>query len=141
MYINQAKDRAALPGQTAPRTELGDGFPNQAACPREGLQTVLISQDDIKKVGPLEVPSPSSPQRLAELLHLNLSGLQLEGLRCAPTFFGIMPRRLRCQHQSPAVNELVIKCTKKPVSRGCAHVRLREGCKVKSITSCVSLVL
>lgn len=91
------------------------------------------------KVSPFQVPSPSSPQRVAELLHLSLSGLQLGRQRHAPTFFGIMPRRLRCQHRSLAVNELVIKCTNKTASRSHAYVRLR--CKVRLITSCVLLAV
>lgn len=95
MYGNQAKERAALPGQAAPRMEPGHGFPNQAAYLREGAQMAFISQEEIKKVGPLQGPSPSSPQRLAELLHLSFSGLQLDGQRYVPTFFGITPRRLR----------------------------------------------
>lgn len=95
-----------------------DGFPNQAGCPREGVQAVFISQDECKKGGPPQIPSPSPPQRMAELLHLNLSRLQLEGQRCAPSFFGIMPRRIRCQHQFQVVHELVIKCINRTADRG-----------------------
>lgn len=118
MYQRQAKERAALPGQTASRTVPRDGFPNQAGCPRKGVQAVSISKDECNKWSSAKIPSPSSPQRMAELLHLNLSGLQLEGQRCAPSFFGIMPRRIRCQHQFTVVNEHVIKCTNKTSDRG-----------------------
>lgn len=64
-------------------------------------------------MGPFWVQSPSSPDRVGELLHLNLSGLQLEVQRCAPAFFGIGPRRLQCQQcWSPVIKELVIQNTK-----------------------------
>lgn len=38
--------------------------------------------------------------------------------RGAPSFFGIMPRRIRCQHQLPVAREFVIKCTNKTAGWG-----------------------
>lgn len=109
MYQKTSQGESSSPWPDSLRTVPRDGFPNQSGCPREGLQAVFISQDDCKKGGPPQIPSPSSPQRVAEPLHL--SGLQLEGQRCAPSFFGIVPRRIRCQLEFPVVRELVIKCT------------------------------
>lgn len=114
--VPEDKDRAALPGQTASRTVPGDGFPNQAGWPREGLQSVSISQDEWKKGGAPQIPSPSSPQRLS---YFSVSvGSSLEGQRCAPSFFGTMPGWIRCQHQFPVVHERVIKRTNKTADRG-----------------------
>lgn len=74
-------------------------------------------QEECKEGAPPQNPSPSSPLRVAELLHPNLSGLWPEGQRCASSSFGIMPRRIRCPHQFPVVHKLVIKCTNKIAGR------------------------
>lgn len=115
---------------SSPWPDSPKGSAQGGICPREGARMALISQDERSKAGPLQLPSPSSLQRIAELLHLRL---QLEGQRCTPAFWNHTQKgsgaSISPQQQT---NLRLIVQTKLPVG---VYTGLRVRCKVRLTTS------